>query len=103
MMRPLPSRSPGWPAIIETKIEPDAVSTYTLSGVSTPSVTVHPAVTRPGAAGEGVAAAGGPPAVVVWSGAGDEVQADRAIPKTMRSGNRFTSEPPSGNFDSNVI
>jgi hypothetical protein len=93
-MRPLPSRSPGWPAIIETKIDPEAVSTYTLSGVSTPSVTVQPAVTRPDAA-PGVVLAAGVSGAGVFSGA--EPQADRMSTKAAHEvtrESRFTGKPP---------
>src|SRR3989442_3090373 len=96
MMRPLPSRSPGIPPIFETKMYPDAVSTYTLSGASTPSVTVQPAMTRPDVAGAGVAGAPGVEVVGFSWGAGLQAgrpmlkpQADWPIPETMTSRRRF--------------
>src|SRR5262245_49513528 len=94
MIRPLPSRPPASPSMIETKIDPDAASTYTLSGVATPSVTVQPAVTRPGAAaGVALAAGGG----ADWF-SGAELHPEKAMPSVPRTSarlNRFTCGPPS--------
>src|SRR5262245_38907283 len=101
MIRPLPSRSFGIPPIIETKIDPDAVSTYALSGASTPSVTVQPAVTRPGIPGVavvGLAAGAAPSDAAGCPFCGDGLQADSPNPRITTSGNRFTATSQSGHL-----
>src|SRR3990172_4236620 len=90
IMRPLPSRSFGCPPMIETKIDPDAESTYALSGALTPSDTVHPAVKR---AGVELGVFGAASVDAGWF-CGGGLQADRPIPRMRTSESRFTSEPP---------
>jgi hypothetical protein len=62
---------------------------YTLSGASTPSVTVHPDVMAAGAA----VAAGPDEAVDGCPVEAGELHADRAMPKTATSDSRVTETP----------